>query len=60
MEKFKELSLEEMQEVEGGGWITQAVKIVKKVVEALAIGEAFDDFTDGFTDGYNSVEPWKP
>ena len=26
MDKFKELSLEEMQEVDGGGWIADAVE----------------------------------
>jgi bacteriocin-like protein len=60
MDKFKELSFEEMQKVEGGGWITQTNKIVKTFVEILGVGEALDEFTDGFSDGYNSVEPWKP
>jgi hypothetical protein len=60
MDKFKELSLVEMQEIDGGGWLRETIKIVVRIIELLEIGEAQDEFTDGFSDGYNSVEPWKP
>jgi hypothetical protein len=49
-----------MQEIDGGGWLRETIKIVVRIIELLEIGEAQDEFTDGFSDGYNSVEPWKP
>jgi bacteriocin-like protein len=60
MEKFKELSIEEMQGIDGGSWIRLVVKYGKKLIEIITTGEAIDNFTDGFSDGYNSVEEWKP
>jgi bacteriocin-like protein len=55
MEKFKELSIAEMQEVDGGnnkwkkGW-----DLFKKGMEYLGIMDAVLEFKEGFQDGYNS------
>lgn len=60
MEKFRELSFDEMQQINGGiRWIGTVWRWIRKGVETISIGQAIDEFGQGFRDGYNSVEPWK-
>ena len=62
MEKFKELSIEEMHEVEGG-WalplIWTGIKWVAGVIAASAaselITEGWDSVVNDFNEGYNEV-----
>lgn len=50
MEKFEELSFEEMQEIEGGGWIEDLKNLVKE------LDENWDNLKARFMDGWNSYE----
>ncbi|WP_194774722.1 bacteriocin class II family protein [Pararhodonellum marinum] len=55
MEKFKELSFEEMQEVEGGYWQVIAGVLALAILTDIALNtrESIDVFTKGFNDARN-------
>jgi bacteriocin-like protein len=52
MEKFKELSIEEMQEVNGGISLKKVWDAIKMIWTALEIQEGVNEFVDG----WNSVD----
>lgn len=58
MEKFKELSIEEMQEVEGGS-ILSPLLMTDKIAHAMdEIGDFISGFTDGFYNGFKSTNKY--
>lgn len=54
MEKLKELSLEEMQEVDGGYWLVLAGVIAVAILTDIAMNTAdtIETFKNGFERGY--------
>jgi len=54
MDKFKELSLEEMQEIDGGNKYKRGWELLKDVVTYLGIVDAGREFYEGFQEGYSS------
>jgi lactobin A/cerein 7B family class IIb bacteriocin len=60
MEKFKELSFEELREVDGGNfWLWTAAKWAAGAIAASAavevITEGWDSVVSDFNEGYNEV-----
>lgn len=58
MEKFKELSIVEMQEVDGGS-ILSPLLMTDKIVHAMdEIGDFISGFADGFYNGFKSTNKY--
>ena len=58
MEKFKELSLEEMQEVDGGAWGILAGIFAVAILTDMAMNtaETIGTFRQGFRRGYEDAK----
>jgi bacteriocin-like protein len=57
MEKFRELSIEEMQKVDGGGWGVIAGGILLFMAYDIMMNpkDTIDKFKAGFERGYNDL-----
>jgi bacteriocin-like protein len=54
MDKFKELSFEEMQGIDGGNRYKKAWELIEKGIHWLGIADAAMEFKEGFQEAYSS------
>lgn len=50
------LNHDELQQIQGGHWFKEAIKVAVKVAEAVGVVDMLSDAYNGFKEGWNSVK----